>query len=158
MRWRLLLVLLFAAAGAGCASLSDAASGMRQKLGPRDEPRERAFAAAPRLTYEAVRAAASQMGYRFVRGGPAQGEFEAVTAVGEGERSGTSRQLSMKVRLRSPLDGKGTDLTLRISEIIEPDSTHRLGRATELPLRDSPQYEVFFRRVQQALGAAEPKG
>ena len=157
MRWSLLLVLLLAAGGAGCESLSEAASGMRQKLGTREEPRERAFAAVPRLTYEAVRAAASQMGYRFVRGGPAQGEFEAVTAVGEGERSGTSRQLSMKVRLRPSLDGKGTDLTLRISEIIEADSSNRQGMATEVPLRDSPQYEVFFRRVQQALGAAEPK-
>lgn len=156
MRARLVLLLVLAAIGGGCESLSDATSGVRQKLAAREEPRERAFGSAPRLTYEAVRAAAAQMGYRFVRGGPAQGEFEAVTAVGEGERSGSSRQLSMKVRLRPSLDGKGTDLTLRISEIVESDSSNRQGMATEVPLRDSPQYEVFFRRVQQALDAAKP--
>ena len=44
-----------------------------------------------------------------------------------------------------------------LTEIIEADSSNRAGQATETPLRDTPQYDVFFRRVGQAL-AAEPKG
>ena len=140
---------------AGCESVSTATSGVRERITPREEPRTRKFDAQPRLVYEAVRAAAGQMGYRFVRGGPAQGEFEAMSGVREGEAVGSSRQLTMKVTMRRTLDGTGTDMTLRITEIIEPDSSHRAGQATEAPLRDSPQYEVFFRRVEQALGAAK---
>jgi hypothetical protein len=135
----------------GCESLSDAAAGVRTRLAPRDEPRVQTFEAIPRLTYEAVRAAAAQMEYRFVRGGPAQGEFDAVSRIGAGEREGSSRQLSLKARLRATLDGKGTEITLRITEIIEPDTSNRAGLATETPLRDSPQFEVFFRRVKDAL-------
>ena len=56
-------------------------------------------------------AAAAQMEYRFVRGGPAQGEFDAVSRIGAGEREGRSRQLSLKARLRATLDGKGTAAT-----------------------------------------------
>jgi hypothetical protein len=139
--------------GAGCESMSDAAASMRSRLAPRDEPRVQTVEAAPRVTYEAVRAAAAQMDYRFVRGGPAQGEFDAVSAIGAGEQGGSSRQLSLKVRLRATLDGKGTEITLRITEIIEADTSNRAGLATETPLRDSPQYEVFFRRVKDALGS-----
>lgn len=138
---------------AGCESVSDAAVGMRSRLAPRDEPRVHTFDAAPRLTYEAVRAAAAQMGYRFVRGGPAQGEFDAVSGISAGEQGGSSRQLSLKARLRATLDGKSTEITLRITEIIESDTSNRAGLATETPLRDSPQYEVFFRRVKEALAA-----
>lgn len=156
---RLLLAVVILGGLTGCESMSDAAAGMRTRLAPRDEPRVHTFDAAPRLTYEAVRAAATQMGYRFVRGGPAQGEFDAVSGISAGEQGGSSRQLSLKARLRATLDGKGTEITLRITEIIEADTSTRAGLATETPLRDSPQYEVFFRRVKDALatGAKEAK-
>ncbi len=58
----------------------------------------------------------------------------------------------MKVKLERSLEG-GTQLTVRITEIIEADSSNRAGQATETPLRDTPQYDVFLRRVQQALEA-----
>jgi len=151
---RLALVAALLACLSGCESVSDAAAGVRSRLAPRDEPRVHTFEAVPRLTYEAVRAAAAQMGYRFVRGGPAQGEYDAVSNIAAGEREGSSRQLSLKARLRATLDGKGTEITLRITEIIESDTSNRAGLATETPLRDSPQYEVFFRRVKEALATA----
>ena len=142
---------------AGCGSVADTATTVREKISTplREESRTRTFAASPRLAYEAVRAAAGQMGYRFTRGGPAQGEFEAMTRVGEGETTGSSRQLAMKVTMRATLDRQGTDVTVRITEIIEADSSTRAGHATETALRDTPQYEVFFRRVEQALAAAK---
>lgn len=148
---RLALGLALLVGLSGCESVSDAAAGVRGRLAPRDEPRVSTVEAGPRLTYEAVRAAATQMGYRFVRGGPAQGEFDAVSSIAAGEREGSSRQLSLKARLRATLDGQGTEITLRITEIIEADTSKRAGLATETPLRDSPQYEVFFRRVKEAL-------
>jgi hypothetical protein len=140
----------------GCESVSDATTGVRERIAAREAPKVKTFNADSRVAYEAVRAAATQMGYRFVRGGPAQGEFEAMTRVGQGEASGTARQLAMKVRLEHALDG-GTQISIRITEILEADSTNRAGQATETPLRDTPQYDTFFRRVQQNLGVpAEP--
>jgi hypothetical protein len=92
------------------------------------------------------------MGYRFIRGGPAQGELEAISRVGSGETHGSARQLAMKVALEPTLDGKGTEVAIRLTEIIEADSSNRAGQATETPLRDTPQYDVFFRRVGRELG------
>lgn len=135
----------------GCQSVNDAASSMREKIGPRDPPHVRTYDAAPRATYNAVTIAAAQMGYRFVRGGPAQGEYEALSRLLSGDTQGSARQISMKVKLRPTLDGKGTEVTVRLTEIIEADSTNRAGMATEAPLRDTPQYEVFLRRIQEAL-------
>lgn len=149
------LILILAAAGAlalgGCESLADATSGVRERLAERNAPKVRSFPAEARATYEAVRAAATQMGYRFVRGGPAQGEFEAVSSVRGGEQMGSARQLNLKVKLERALDG-GTQVSVRITEIIEADSSNRAGQATETPLRDTPQYEVFLQRVGQNLG------
>ena len=125
---------------------------MRQRVTGRDEAQDTHLAAQPRVTYEAVRTAAAEMGYRFVRGGPAQGEFEGITGVRSGETMGTARQISMKVALMATLDEKGTDVTVRLKEIIEADSSNRAGQATETPLRDTPQYDVFFRRVGAVLG------
>ena len=149
-------LLLLSAAGcvlalAGCESVSDATTSVREKLAAREAPKTRTFPADQRATYDAVKTAAAQMDYRFVRGGPAQGEFEAVSRVGAGERIGTSRQLAMKVKLEHALDG-GTVVNVRITEILESDSSNRAGQATETPLRDTPQYEVFFERVGQVLG------
>lgn len=142
---------------AGCESISNTTTVVREKISAPNEPRTKTIAAQPRLVYEAVRAAAGQMGYRFVRGGPAQGEFDAVSAVAQGESNGSSRQVTMKARLQPTLDRAGTELTVSFTEILEADSTNRGGQATEKPLRDTPQYEVFFRRVEQALAAASVK-
>ena len=154
MKSKAVWLVLFSFTLAGCESISDTTATVRAKIAPREEPRTKTINGQPRLVYEAVRAAAGQMGYRFVRGGPAQGEFDAVSAIGQGEANRSSRQVAMKARLSPTLDRNGTDLTVSFTEIVEPDSTNRGGQATEVPLRDTPQYEVFFRRVQQALGAA----
>jgi len=134
----------------GCESMSNGKTSFRDRIAARNPGHTKAFAAEQRATYEAVRTAATQMGYRILRGGPSQGELEAISGVGSGERTGTARQLAMKVRLERALDG-GTNVTVRITEIIEADSSNRAGLATETPLRDTPQYEVFFRRVGEAL-------
>jgi hypothetical protein len=139
----------------GCESFSDAASGVRERIAGRDSARVQTFAAGQRETYEAVRLSAQQMGYRFIRGGAAQGEFEGLSGVASGDRTGTARQLSMKVKLERSTEG-GTQLTVRITEILEADSSNRAGMATETPLRDTPQYDVFLRRVQQALEVPAP--
>lgn len=150
---KLLFLALAGLALAGCESISDAAGSVRAKFDSRTEARTKTYAAPSRATYAAVRAAADQMGYRFLRGGPAQGEMDAVSGIAPGETNRSSRQVALKVRLHATLDGTGTEVSVRLSEIIEGDSTNRAGLATETPLRDTPQYEVFFRHVQQALDA-----
>ena len=150
-------LLSFAAVGvilglSGCDSLSNTADRVREKLAERDEPQVRDYAAAPRVTYEAVRVAADQMGFRFLHGGPAQGLFDAVSGVGQGDVPNSARQISMKVRLHSTSDG-GTEVTVVLKEIREADSANHAGTATETPLRDTPLYDTFLRSVQRALDA-----
>jgi hypothetical protein len=149
---RLALAMVALAGSAGCESVSDTTAAVRGHLAERAAPRVKTFAADPRATYEAVKSAAIQMGYKVTRGGAAQGELAAISRVGQGEVMGSSRQLSMKVHLHATLDGKGTDVSVWLSEIIEPDSSNRSGQATEAPLRDTPQYEALFSRVGQVLG------
>src|SRR5476649_281482 len=117
----------------GCDSLSNAADRVREKLAARDDPRVRDYAAPPRATYEAVRVAADQMGFRFLRGGAAQGQFEAMSGVGQGDVPNSARQISMKVRLHDTSEG-GTEVTVVLKEVIEADSTNHAGVATETPL------------------------
>ncbi len=152
MNLRLLPVLVLALAGAGCESVSDATTAVRERIAAREAPTVRTYAAQPRATYEAVRTAATQMGYRMTRGGAAQGEFEAVSNVHRGDTQGSSRQLTLRVKLKPTLDGQGTEAAVRIGEVLEGDSSNRAGLATETPLRDTPQYEVFFERLGQVLG------
>ena len=135
----------------GCESISDTASAVRERMAAREAPKSRTFAAEQRAVYEAVKTSVTQMGYRVLRGGPAQGELEAVSRVGAGEQMGSARQLSLKVKLERALDG-GTVVNARFTEIIEADSSNRAGQATETPLRDTPQYEVLFQRVGEVLG------
>ena len=152
MNFRPLIALTVVLAFVGCESLSDATTTVRDKITAREAPQVRGFAATPRATYDAVRASATDMGYRFIRGGAAQGELEAISGVGRGETPGSARQISMKVTLHPSLDGASTEVSIRLTEILEADSSNRAGQATETPLRDTPQYDVFFRRVGTALG------
>ncbi len=136
----------------GCDSLSNAADSVREKLNARDEPRVRDYAAPPRTVFEAVRVAAGQLGFRFLRGGAAQGEFDAVSGVGQGDVPNSARQVSMKVRVHAAGEN-GSEVTVVLKEVIEADSANHAGTATETPLRDTPLYDSFLRAIQKALDA-----
>jgi hypothetical protein len=150
---------LFAAAAlavvslfSGCDSFSSAADSIREKVAAREEPRVRDYAAPPRAVYDAIRTAASQLGFRFLRGGPAQGEFDAVSGVGQGNVPNSARQISMKVRVHAAGEN-GSEVTVVLKEVIESDSANHAGTATETPLRDTPLYDSFLRAIQKALDA-----
>ncbi len=136
---------------AGCDSLSDATSSVRDRFTGGNEPRTKNYSAPSRVVFEAVKQAASRMGYRMTHGGPAQGQFQGVSGVDAGPSAGSARQVGIFVRLHATLDGTGTDVSVRFTEILESDSSNRMGMATETTMRDTPLYEVFFRTVQQAL-------
>lgn len=153
MKLHLLIALASLGALPGYESLSHARDDLRAKLAERSAPRVKTFPAPPKVTYEAVRTAVGQMGYRILRGGQAQGELDAIAGVGPGESNRSSRQLVMKVRLHAALDAGNTEVSVRLTEIIESESANRSVQTTEAPLRDTPQYDVFFRAVQQVLNA-----
>lgn len=136
---------------AGCES-SDFSDSVRSALTEREAPRSRVFQAGQRATYEAARAAADEMGYTFVRGGPAEGRLDALSGISGGEDAGSSRQVSLKVRLDVAPES-GTEVTVAFAEILEANSAGQPGMATETPLKDTPLYEVFFRNLQKALQA-----
>jgi hypothetical protein len=128
---------------------------VRSALAPREAPRTRVFPGDAKAVYEAARAAADSMGYRYVRGGPAQGALQELSGISSGDSTGSSRQISMRVRLVPDVEGS-TSVSVSFGEIIEADSTNQQGIATETPMRDTPLYEVFFGKVQ-ALLLAPPK-
>jgi hypothetical protein len=134
---------------AGCESDS-LSENIHTVLGPREAPQTRVFQAEQRATYEAARAAALEMGYRIIRGGPAEGKLDALSEIAQGETRGSSRQVSMKVRM-VPAAEAGTSVEVSLTEIIEENTESQPGTATETPLRDTPLYEVFFRDLQRAL-------
>jgi hypothetical protein len=136
----------------GCESLSEASSSVRDRLIAREQPRRHVYKAPQRSTYDAARLAVEQMGFRFLRGGAAQGEIEAVSGLSSGDTLRSSRQITLKLRLDATLDG-GTEASLWLSEVIESDSRGRAGQGTSTPLRDTPLYEVFFRTVQTGIDA-----
>lgn len=146
------LALLSLAVFSGCESFSDATSSVREKLSAREQPRTHIYKAPQRATYDAARIAVERVGFRFIRGGAAQGELEAVSGLSSSDTLRGSRQVTLKLRLNATLEG-GTEASLLLSEIIESDSSGRAGQGTSTTLRDTPLYEVFFRNVQQALDA-----
>jgi hypothetical protein len=140
---------------AGCDStIGDS---VQSALSPRESPRSRVFQAEGRAAYAAAKAAAEEMGYHYVKGGPAEGELDELSEITGGEDSGGSRQVSLKVRL-SPADPSGTTVEVSFEEILETTQNGATpGMATEAPLKDTPLYEVFFRTLGNDL-VAPPKG
>lgn len=147
-RFTLLFVMFALVLFSGCEAVSD----VREKFSSREQPRTHAYTSDPRTTYEAARRASEQMGYRFVRGGAAQGELEALSGIATSDTMNSSRQISLSAKFVGTLEG-GTEVQLLFREINEGDSARRAGQATATTLRDTPQYEVFFRTVQQLLEA-----
>jgi hypothetical protein len=154
LRYSLFLVPL--AFLTGCRNIDDAASNMRDRIAGRDDARTRTYPASQRTVYQAARSAAEKMGYRIQRGGAAQGFIEAVSGIGQGEVLRTSHQIAMKVTLK-PAPSEGTEVTVRLTEIVEAEGANRSVSAQESPLQGTPQYEVFFRLIQQAVDAVDNK-
>ncbi|HWA11096.1 MAG TPA: hypothetical protein VG838_16765 [Opitutaceae bacterium] len=148
------LPLLLAGCGlllAGCESFSGASDNFKAKLAIRDQPHIRTFDGDVRASYEAARTAVDQMDFHFQRGGPAQGELEAISTVGAGESLRQARQIVMTVRFTAgTTPAGGTDVQVWLREIRESDAGTS-GATTESPLRDSALYETFFRNLQHNL-------
>lgn len=142
--WLLAAALLLGAAG--CDEITEP---LREQIDPAARPEVRVFSADQRTTYEAARAAVEQIGFHFVRGGPAEGEIEALSGLETGDTQGSTEQFSLKATLSPTPDG--TEVSVWVKEIIEADSEHRQGFATETPIKDTPLYETFFHAIGQGI-------
>lgn len=152
MKTRIFFPILCALALAGCDTLSDATGSVREKIATRDEPHLHVFAADQRATYDAAKVAVDQLDFRFLRGGPAQGELEAASKLEAGDSLETTRQITMKVRFEAaPSPATGTEVRIWLKEIIEADASKAEGQGVGSPLRDTALYDAFFRNLQQAL-------
>jgi hypothetical protein len=148
---RFLPVMALSIVLAGCEDVADT---VRTGLPLGGVPSQvRTFSGNPREAFAAARAALNQLDFRFVRGGPAQGELEAISTVGPGDNPGSSHQFTLRAQFHATLDGNGTEVSVQMTEIVEEDSEHRQGQGTETALRDTALYETFFNLLKQQLAA-----
>jgi hypothetical protein len=92
------------------------------------------------------------MDFRFIHGGPAEGEMAALSSI-QHESDG-DRQVSLAAEFRVA-NGGGTEVTVRMKEVVETDPDAHLGQGVESPLRDTPLYAVFFHAIDQQLNPAK---
>jgi hypothetical protein len=135
---------------AGCQSVSE------QIRAPfvAPQPKSRVFAADERTTYAAAQAALGELGFGYLRGGPAQGVIEALNGVqtgGEGSMTG-GRQLQIEAHFSSVADG-GTQVDVVMHELVQGDLNQNPGMGTSTWLGDSPVYEEFFAGIGRHLTA-----
>jgi hypothetical protein len=154
MKPRAFLSLCFVGAAllvsTGCESVrSDIRESVREKIaGP--QYRERVFSGDARATFDAARRAVVAMGFRVDRaGGAAQGKIVAFSGLQSGQDLAASRQIRLQIEI-SPY---GTESRVRalLTEVLEADFARGPGHATENGLKDTPLYEVLFRRIEEGL-------
>jgi hypothetical protein len=135
---------------AGCESVSEQISA--PFVPP--QPKSQVFAADERTTYAAARAALNDLGFGFVRGGPAQGVIEALSSVQTGGdiSLNSARQLQLEAHFSSAAEG-GTQVDVVMHELVQSDMDQHPGMGTSTVLRDSAFYEEFFHAIGQHLAA-----
>ncbi|MGH7996235.1 MAG: hypothetical protein ACREFX_07780 [Opitutaceae bacterium] len=111
----------------------------------------RTYAASEEATFAAARQALKQIDFRFTHGGRHQGEMEASSRIAPGDEVGSSQQFSLKATFEPTLDGKGTAVTVEMTQVLEPDTEHHLGQGVESPLRDTALYDAFFAGIRRDL-------
>ena len=137
---------------AGCHSVSE------QIRAPfvAPQPKSQVFAADERTTYAAARAALGELGFGYMRGGPAQGVIEALSAVQTGGNDASlasARQLQIEAHFSPAADG-GTQVDVVMHELEQSDLNQNPGMGTSVWLNDSPVYEEFFNAIGRHLTTA----
>jgi hypothetical protein len=147
---RLLVGFLVLVVFAGCETVGER---MRSKFGP--VPSQSAsYAAEPERVYEAARTVVTQMGFRILRGNASRGRLEAVSSVRTDDHFRGSRQLELKLAIKSGEEG-GSLVQVILMELIEDDSAKTTGMGMASPLRDTGIHQALLRELRQALGEAE---
>jgi hypothetical protein len=145
--WILLAVLL--SLGGGCTSMDSMGSKMKDRIAP-VPPRVRVVNGDLHQVYEAARQAMEHFDYHFTEGGPAQGRLQGLSRIEGNGGFGSSLQRSISIHMEA-LDGGRVEIQVKMTEIIEEDSSRSAMSATETPVRDAVAYDAFFDEVVRRL-------
>jgi hypothetical protein len=154
-RWPLLLGAAIASLLAGCASIHSVRESVRERF-VGTPPRVRTVQGDEKQVFAAARRALAKLGFQFERGGPAQGELEAISGIGTGDDFHSSRQRTITIHLLPGAEGH-VEVEVWMKEIVESDFDRATSPATEAPLRDPAAFDAFFDALQEELQAPAPK-
>jgi hypothetical protein len=144
--WILLAVLI--GLGGGCTSMDSVGSKMKDRM-VTVPPRVRVVSGEMKQVYQAARQAMEHFNYHFTGGGLAQGRLEGLSRI-DGGGFDSSMQRSVSIYLEA-LDGGRVEIQLKLTEIVEEDSSRSARAATETPVRDPAAYDAFFEDVERRL-------
>ncbi|MDD3181045.1 MAG: hypothetical protein PHQ04_11965 [Opitutaceae bacterium] len=142
---KLLLVACAALMIAGCSSVS------LPKRFAAVPPQTRVIKSDAPQAYDAALAAAKQLGFRYVRGGPKTGELEAISEIQRGGPLLPARQFTIHVHLRAVSDTE-TEVAVLLHEVNEIAEGDFRSGATRQPLRDHGLYDAYFAGIEHVLG------
>ena len=151
----LLLLVATGALLAGCESLHSMRESVKDRI-VGAPPHVRVVNGDEKQVFTAAKLAMAKLGYDFVRGGPAQGLLEGLSRIDSGATIRSSRQRSITINLQPGTEGT-VEVQVWIKEIEESDFDRASNPATEVPLRDSAAFDVFFDTLQQFLQGAVAK-
>ncbi|HEY3758002.1 MAG TPA: hypothetical protein VGL42_17735 [Opitutaceae bacterium] len=153
-----LAIAVFAFALTSCDSLDSSVTRVKEQVTGNYPTRTQNFAGAPRAVYAAARQTLKAMEYRFEKGGPAEGFLDALSRPLPGDDPTTWRQFGVHAEFHASLDRKSTDVVVSMTETEAPDQPGIANRSgTQVPLRDTSLYDVFFRGIQEALDQPDTK-
>jgi len=144
--------ILLGALLAGCEDMPES---LRNRMPGGAPARVQTFPAEPKATFAAAKTALDQMGYRMTGGGPAEGRLTAISEISAGDWPGSSHQFTLRAEFHPALDASGTEVSVRMTEVVESDSANHQGQGTEAPLQDTPLVEAFFHAIQKNLGPVQ---
>lgn len=141
-----------------CDSLDTSVTRVKEQVTGDYPTRTQNFVGTPRAVYAAARQTLKSMNYRFEKGGPAEGFLDAVSRPLPADDATTWRQYGVHAEFHASLDEKSTDVVVGMTETEAPDQPGIADRSgTQIPLRDTPLYGVFFRGIQEALNQPDTK-
>src|SRR5580704_17828641 len=140
---------------AGCDDVADRLSGPVIQ----QPPQVRVFPADERTVFAAAKAALDTMNYRITRGGPAQGQLEAVGEIVPGDAPDSTKQTTIKAEFHPSPDG-GTEVDVSVVELVQEDTGNRTAGPAATPgtfasasVPESPLADTFLRAILQNLSA-----
>jgi len=151
----LLLLVATGALLAGCESFHSVRDSVRERI-VGAPPHVRVVNGDEKQVFAAAKLAMAKLGYEFVRGGPAQGLLEGLSRIDSGATIRSSRQRSITINLQPGTEGT-VEVQVWIKEIEQSDFDRASNPASEVPLRDSAAFDVFFDALQQAMQGAAGK-
>lgn len=119
-------------------------------------PKTHVIAVERRAAYAITLQALKVLNFRYVRGGPAQGELEAISNIYKDNYGSGARQTSVVIHFAAADDNNATTTVSALFTDIEEDSYQPHGLSTAKPLSESGYYTALFDEIDRQLQAPKP--